>query len=98
MRCGNAGDSAANYELTGDIYSFAQLFSFVRARLSNRGGLNILYLLAVLLEDVPVPEGGGLLKQSVIDEIAKLSLAISKQIAVATGVTESKVGKGKSRE
>lgn len=42
-----------------------------------------------------IPEGRGLLKQSVIDEIARISLEISKQIAVATGVPKTKVVKGK---
>ena len=35
-----------------------------------------------------------MLKQSVIDEIARISLAISKKIAVATGVPDTKAAKG----
>jgi len=34
------------------------------------------------------------MSQSVLDEIARISLEISKQIAVATGVSGSKLNKG----
>ena len=63
--------------------------------LVNMPYYNSNYFLTIILFVVAVG-AGGLMSQEVLDEIARISLAITKQIAVVTGVPDDQLTEGQS--